>query len=196
MFCYKCGFEVDDECRFCPQCGASLEHMNQEIDNEQPYLRDPAHSGTKIVRDTGGKASGKRWIVLVASFVVLVVLIGAFIFIKSKPDPILGTWEITQLEIDGVRYTQDQMSRFEYDEEVFLYTITLNKDKSVVYTYNHKDGSKETIDGVWDKDSQDNYKIDLFPDSGTAHATVILKGDTLELNEDGVEETIIYKKAD
>lgn len=160
MFCKKCGFKVDDECRFCPQCGAPLEPMHQDIDAEQLSLSDPAYSGKNTVRNAGGKASGKRWIVMLGLFVVLVVVIGAFILNNEDmtyiPDEDGSHMEpITESEnkADEEEYTEDMYSSdvdWSFIEDTYTdgrgYTYNL---EIMISPWMLKSSNAEMIESAW-----------------------------------------------
>lgn len=74
--CKKCGSLMDDNARFCPQCGNPVEQVNESVSEETPPL---PNNGQGNNASPAGKSDKTLVFVLVGVFFVIAVLFGVVI---------------------------------------------------------------------------------------------------------------------
>ena len=96
MYCEKCGTKLEDNARFCPNCGSPVgsenipkgneeDNINQEREQdifewEAPFVPDNQPS-------QGGKGGNKTtWIVSIAVTIAIILVTGGLIWYLLKPD--------------------------------------------------------------------------------------------------------------
>ena len=76
MFCGKCGSEIQDGLRFCPNCGSSTD--GQQMQQPAPQVQQPVQQVQYVQQPPEKKGKGKMVLIVVIALVVIVGVVGAF----------------------------------------------------------------------------------------------------------------------
>lgn len=98
MYCEKCGTKLDDNARFCPNCGSPVEAENipkgnGENHNNQAEEQDIFQWETPSVPDNqpspGSKGGNKTtWIVSIVATIAIILVTGGLVWYLLKPDSV------------------------------------------------------------------------------------------------------------
>ena len=78
MFCMKCGKKIDDDARFCSNCGTKFADLAESDDTENSSNDEPFYK-----RDLTAGVSSKLWYKLLYASVVI-ISVGGGIYFKSR----------------------------------------------------------------------------------------------------------------
>lgn len=199
MLCRQCGFQINDNDKFCPRCGAEVPVSNNssQIDSctSCPFCGnqvriDEQYCGTcgnklnyggESAKNTGKKSNGKRNVIIVAASVALLLLVVAVILCAQFFTGDFGKANSSSdsvISADTKENVGTLISASDYlrSEIIPKYIKRDNADGEITLSYKYVDGKK-----VFDKENIDNailqYGIcDINGDSTDDIFTVVLDG--------------------
>ncbi|WP_346707161.1 zinc ribbon domain-containing protein [Massilistercora timonensis] len=106
MYCGRCGKELKDTARFCPNCGTPVpDAINRKV--EYAYVQ----------KKTGNRKMLWFWIVVIG-FLVVFSVIGIKIYLGEKPENRLeGTWYGVYQDYDTGEYIVNRTDRYRFAED-------------------------------------------------------------------------------
>ena len=97
MFCHKCGFELPDGSRFCPNCGVPVAGAIPPTAPESPAEIPPGEEKTKLVSERPSRPAAQlgrvRRVVTVVTLVFLGLLAAVLALVYSGVLPPLADWQ-------------------------------------------------------------------------------------------------------
>lgn len=119
MFCHQCGTKLEDDCRFCPECGARQDVSDMEASGQEvPGGIAPAWDAPGEPESSGPPKKGGPWMILIVVLVVVLVGAGGFfgyrLLAKSGTDKSVKTEENKKAEKDDA---EDKVKEEEDTEE-------------------------------------------------------------------------------
>ena len=157
MYCERCGTKLEDDARFCPNCGSSVDAENipkgnidhsKEKDNSNKE-REPdifeweAPSVPDNQPSPGSKGGNKTtWIVSIAVTVAIVLATGGLIWYLLKPDSVPNDDVVVNPVKSAMKETSDGSGESEKTENQESDSVEITEKSEE--TKEETDGSPET----------------------------------------------------
>lgn len=155
MFCKNCGTKVDEECAFCPNCGAVLQQTGETMAAE-PVMSEPV-GGTEAFNAANGEPQGKkkRMLPIIIGSVAAIAAVAAVVVVGKNLSGGKDTDKLYYLKdneimtADGRKYEpieiDDDFYGRDYGEPSlsagYIWPIQYTSDgKYIFYEKNYDDG--------------------------------------------------------
>lgn len=156
MYCTHCGAKVEDENKFCPNCGKQIENI---YENDLIEKIDITENNLTFVQIQKGLIYSSRvtfWIIIVAF--LLITLISVPLNLIFPEDSFISTW-ITYFICIGLLLLCAIIVYFIYPAVV---QAKINKNKTYIQTLKvYKDRITIKVNGILDNKLSDNITGDI-----------------------------------
>ena len=207
MYCERCGTKLEDNARFCPNCGSSVDAENipkgnidhsKEKDNsnkerESDIFEWEAPSVPDNQPSPGSKGGNKTtWIVSIAVTVAIVLATGGLIWYLLKPDSVPNDDVVVNPVKSAMKETSDGSGESEKTENQESDSVEITEKSEE--TKEETDGSPETenveikIEGAANTDKITQDPVQQTAASGEEKLPVAQSSENVQNTEQPSEE--------
>ena len=140
--------------------------------------------GGAIGKAASGRKPDKR---ILAIGTIVVLLLGVLVFKVLAKDPIIGTWEGTEIIENGTSYTPEELG----DSGARL-VCGENHTVAMIEVDLYDGSTGDSMSGRWDKNGRGEYTITMSADFESWSADVHISGRTLTISMGS--DRIVFKK--
>ncbi|WP_373842820.1 DUF3642 domain-containing protein [Limosilactobacillus sp.] len=186
-YCPKCGTRNPAEAKFCSNCGYDFNsHQDTTNDHSRAELRQSAKA-------SGSPSRRKRSHFWLIALIILVIVIGAFMFVRQSHGGNFSLGNTRQSTSSSIQKNQITGS---YKDSTNDVAMSLNANGTGRYVYADPENSNTDDQLTWKKAGTNTYTLNLQNSNVTSPLTAKLNNGKLVLSGDSNWHTVtLYKNS-